>query len=110
MEGPDTTINAATNAEGHGGDIVVRVQRASLLEGATIKTQTGSADPNAPAAATVTVQGLRAAWLGSPSQDLGPASSPKPPAELGRPGDVTVESNAVSLTDGAVIQAGIIDS
>ena len=34
MEGPDTTINASTNAEGRGGDIVVRVQqRQSLRRG-----------------------------------------------------------------------------
>lgn len=109
MEGPDTTINAATNAEGHGGDIVVRVQRASLLEGATIKTLTGSADPNAPAAATVTVQGLNGRMADSVALS-GPGSGIVSETTGGaRSGHVTVESNSVSLTDGAVIQTGVID-
>ena len=65
-----------------------------LSGGATITTLTGSADPNAPAAATVTVQGLRGreAWrILSPFQDWVPASSPIPPA-LARAGDVAVHA------------------
>jgi filamentous hemagglutinin family protein len=108
MEGPDTTINAATNSEGRGGDIVVRVQHASLLEGATIKTLTGSATPNAPEAATVTVQGLgelKAVSVALSGFGSGIVSETTGSA---RSGHVTVESSAVSLTDGAVLQTGTL--
>ena len=108
MEGPDTTIITSTNADGRGGDMVVRVQHASLLEGATIKTLTGSADPNAPAAATVTVQGLNG--LMADFVDLsGPGSGiVSETTGSARSGHVTVEANRVSLTDGAVIQTGTL--
>ena len=109
MEGPDTTINAATNAEGHGGDIVVKVQSASLLEGATIKTLTGSADLNAPAAATVTVQGLNGRMADSVALSGTGSGIVSETTGGARSGHVTVESNSVSLTNGAVIQTGAID-
>jgi large exoprotein involved in heme utilization and adhesion len=90
--------------------MVVRVQHASLLEGATIKTLTGAADPNAPAAATVTVQGLQGAGSMADSVTLSGLGSGIVSETTGsaRSGHVTVESNAVSLTDRAVIQTGTL--
>ncbi len=76
-------IEASTNGVGHGGDIVVSVQHASLLEGATIRTITGSADPNAPAAATVTVQGLNGRMASSVAlSGIGSGIISETPAQL----------------------------
>ena len=111
MDGPDTTINASTTDVGRGGDIVVSVQHASLSGGATIKTLTGSGDPNAPAAATVTVQGCREMGSMADSVALSGFGSGivSEPTGSARSGDVAVHAKTVSLTDGAVIQTGTLD-
>ena len=69
---------------------------------------TGSADPNAPAAATVTVQGLSGEGSMADSVDLSGSDSGIVSETIGtaRSGDVAVHAKAVSLTDGAVIQTG----
>ena len=115
MEGAATTVNATANDVGRGGDIVVSVQRASLLGGATIKTLTAAADLNAPAGASITVQGLQGA--GSMMADSVALSglgsgiiSDAGGANTVRAGDVAVHAKTVSLTDGAVIQAGTQDT
>jgi hypothetical protein len=103
-----TTINASTTDVGRGGDIVVGVQHASFSGGATIKTFTGSADLNAPAAATVTVQGLQGAGSMADSVALSGFGSGIVSETLGtaRSGDVAVHAKTVSLMDEAVIQTG----
>ena len=113
MEGDLTTVNTESIAEGRGGNIVVRVQQARLSDGATIKTLTGSADPNAPAAATVKVQGLgepkavSVALSGVGSSGFGSGIVSETTGSA-RSGNVTVQSKTVSLTDGAVIQTGTV--
>ncbi len=108
MDGAATYFASTTNGVGLPGDIVVGVQHATLSGGATITTLSGSADSNASAAARVTVQGLgdpenmadsvALSGLGSGivSDTQGQASA----------GDVAVHAKTLSLTDGAVIQAG----
>src|SRR2546428_333620 len=52
------TVNSSTFGTGLGGDIKVNVQQLSLSGGVTITSHTDSADVNAAAGGTVTVQGL----------------------------------------------------
>ena len=108
MEGADTTVQASTTGVGHGGDVVVRVQQARLSDEATIRTSTGSADPNAPAAATVTVQGLNGHMADSVALSGFGSGIVSETTGSARSGNVTVESNRVSLTNGAVIQTGTL--
>ena len=112
MEGAATTINASTTDVGRGGDIVVSVQHASLSGGATIKTLTNSFDDNAPAGGSVTVQGLSGEGSMADSVALSGIGSGIVADTQGgvSSGDVTVHAKTVSLTDGAVIQAGTLDT
>ena len=114
MEGAATTINASTTDVGRGGDIVVSVQHASLSGGATIKTLTTSGDPNAQAGATVTVQGLQGAGSKADSVALSGLGSgivsDAGGADTVSAGDVAVHAKTISMTDGAVIQAGTVDT
>jgi filamentous hemagglutinin family protein len=114
MDGAATTINTSTTELGRGGDIVVSVQHASLLGGATIKTLTTTGDPNAPAGATVTVQGLQGAGSMADSVALSGLGSgiiaDAQGANTVSAGDVAVHAKSVSLTDGAVIQSGTQDT
>ena len=108
LDGAATTVNAEAADVGGGGDIAVNVQHASLSGGATIKTSTGSADPNAPAAATVTVQGLLGVGSMADSVALSGSGSGIVSDTQGtaRSGDVAVHAKTVILTEGAVIQTG----
>ncbi|UVT21379.1 MAG: filamentous hemagglutinin N-terminal domain-containing protein [Nitrospira sp.] len=108
MDGAATTVNAQATDVGRGGDIVVSVQHATLSSGATILTSTGSADPNAPAAATVKVQGLSGAGSMADSVDLSGSNSGIVSDTIGtaRSGDVAVHAKTVILREGAVIQTG----
>jgi filamentous hemagglutinin family protein len=108
MDGLTTTVNASANDVGRGGDIVARVLQASLSGGATIITQNFTADPNAQAVGTVTVQGLQGAGSMADSVDLSGIGSGIVSDTFGqaRAGDVAVHAKTVSLTNGAVIQAG----
>ena len=109
MDGAGTAIKAESADVGRGGDILVGLQQARFSGGATIRTLTGSGDPNAPSAATVTVQGLNGRMADSVTLS-GPGSGIVSETTGGaRSGHVTVESNSVSLIDGAVIQTGAID-
>ena len=114
MEGAATTVNATANDVGRGGDIVVSVQHASLLGGATIKTLTNSNEDNAPAGGRVTVQGLQGAGSMADSVVLSGLGSgiisDAQGADTVRAGDVAVHAKTVSLTDGAVIQTGTLDT
>ena len=76
--------------------------------GRPLQLITGSADPNAPAAATVTVQGLSGEGSMADSVDLSGSGSGIVSDTIGaaRSGDVAVHAKTVILTDGAVIQTG----
>ncbi|UVT14835.1 MAG: filamentous hemagglutinin N-terminal domain-containing protein [Nitrospira sp.] len=108
MDGAATTVNAEATDVGRGGDIVVSIQHATLSSGATIKTSTGSADPNAPAAATVKVHGLSGAGSMADSIDLSGSDSGIVSDTIGaaRSGDVAVHARTVMLKEGAAIQTG----
>jgi filamentous hemagglutinin family protein len=114
MEGAATTVNTQATDVGRGGGIVVSVQHASLSAGATIKTLTITGDPNAPAGASVTVQGLGAPGDMADSVALSGLGSgivsDAQGADTVSAGDVSVHAKSIILTDGAVIQAGTLDT
>ncbi|MGQ0557086.1 MAG: two-partner secretion domain-containing protein [Nitrospiraceae bacterium] len=114
MEGAATTVKSETTGVGRGGDIVVNVQHASLSGGATIKTLTFSNEDNAPAGGSVTVQGLQEAGSMADSVALsglgsGIVSDAQGAGTISA-GDVTVHAKTIRLADGAVIQAGTLDT
>lgn len=106
MDGVDTTISASTIDVGHGGDVVVSVQQASLSGGAIIKTQTSSAQ----AGPTLTLQGLQGAGKMADSVVVSGLGSGiiSESSGTGRAGDIAVHAMTVSLADEAVIQAGTL--
>ena len=108
MDGAGTTVNTTASDVGHGGDIVLSVGQARLSRGATIITQTNSADLNALEGGTVTVQGWQGVGSKADSVALSGFGSGivSDTLGVGRSGDVAVHAKTVSLTDGAVIQAG----
>ena len=108
MDGTGTTVKAESADVGRGGDIVVGVQEAALSGGATISTVTGSADPNAPAAATVTLQGLSGVGSRAEAIDLSGSASGIVSDTIGvaRSGDVALHARTITLREGAVIQTG----
>jgi filamentous hemagglutinin family protein len=114
MEGAATTVKSETTGVGRGGDIIVNVQHASLSGGATIKTLTFSNEDNAPAGGSVTVQGLQGAGSMADSVALsglgsGIVSDAQGAGTISA-GDVTVHAKTIRLADGAVIQAGTLDT
>jgi filamentous hemagglutinin family protein len=110
MDGAATTVKAETSGVGRGGDIVVSVQHAHLSGGARIFPQTNSSDINAQPGPTLTVQGLEGAGSMADSVVLSGFGSGIVSDSFGaaRAGDVVVHAKTVSLTDGAVIQAGTV--
>lgn len=109
MDGTATSVNTQATGVGRGGDIVVSIRRAGFSGGATILTSTGNADPNAPAAATVTVQGLSGAGSMADSVEVsGSGSGLLSDTQVAavRSGDVALHARTVRLTDRAVIQTG----
>ena len=100
-------IEASTLGTGPGGDIVVSVQQASISGGAVILSNTDFGDPLGGAGGTITVQGLDGEGLKADSLTLAQGSGIISKAfGEGRLGDIVVHAKTVSLTDGAVIQAG----
>lgn len=108
MDGAGTTVKAEAADVGRGGDIVVGIRDAAFSGGATIQTVTGSADPNAPAAATVTVQGLSGTESMADAVDLSGTNSGinSDTTGVARSGDVAVHARTITLREGAVIQTG----
>lgn len=108
MDGAGTTVKAEAADVGRGGDIVVGIRDATFSGGATIQTVTGSADPNAPAAATVTVQGLSGTESMADAVDLSGTNSGinSDTTGVARSGDVAVHARTITLREGAVIQTG----
>lgn len=108
MDGAGTTVKAEAADVGRGGDIVVGIRDAAFSGGATIQTVTGSADPNAPAAATVTVQGLSGTGSMADAVDLSGTDSGIVSETTGtaRSGDVAVHARTITLREGAAIKTG----
>jgi len=108
MDGAATNVKAEATDVGRGGDIVISVQQAGFSGGATILTSTGSGDPNAPAAATVTVQGLSGTGSRADAVDLSGTNSGiiSDTTGVARSGDVAVHARTITLREGAVIQTG----
>ena len=108
MEGVATTVSTTAGDVGRGGDIVVGVQQASLSGGATITSHTILTDLGAGEGGTVTVQGLQGAGSKADSLTLAGVRSGIIAETFGTglPGNIEVQAKTVSLTDGAVIEAG----
>jgi len=100
-------IDSSTLGTGRGGDIVARVQQASLSGGATITSHTVSSDPDAGAGGTVTVQGLEGPGSKASSVVLsGENTGIVSDSASGVPGDLTVDAGTLTVTNGAVLAAG----
>ncbi|MFZ1804527.1 MAG: hypothetical protein WAU05_11435, partial [Nitrospira sp.] len=112
MEGAATTVKSETTDVGRGGDIVVSVRHANLSGGARIFAQTNISDINAQPGPTLTVQGLQGARSMANSVVLLGSGSGIVSDSFGTPraGDVAVHAKTISLADGAVIQAGTLDT
>jgi filamentous hemagglutinin family protein len=112
MDGAATSVNTSTTEAGRGGDIVVSVRHANLSGGARLFAQTNNSDINAQPGPTLTVQGLEGAGsLADSVVLLGSGSGIVSDTQgFASSGDVAVHAKTVSLTDGAVIQAGTLDT
>ena len=112
MDGAATTINSSANDVGRGGDIVLNVQQASLSGGATITTLTVSGDLNAQPGPSLTVQGLQGAGTRADSVVLSGSGSGIVSDSSGtaRAGDIAMQAKTITLTEGAVIQAGTLNT
>ncbi|HSL04500.1 MAG TPA: filamentous hemagglutinin N-terminal domain-containing protein, partial [Nitrospiraceae bacterium] len=112
LSGHDTndvvsTISSSTAGTGHGGDIVVAVQRLRVIDGATITSGTSSTEGSAGAGGTVTVQGLeRPGTMASSVLLSGPNTGIVSDSGLGVPGEITVNAETLTITNGAAIAAG----
>jgi filamentous hemagglutinin family protein len=108
--GVASTINSGTFGTGGGGDIVLSVQRASLSDGATIASTTAFGEPAAgeAEAGNITVQGLGGDRSKADSLTIEGLRSgiTTDSFGLGRPGEIEVHANRVSLIEGAVIEGG----
>jgi large exoprotein involved in heme utilization and adhesion len=103
-----SAITSETFQIGLGGDIVVSFQNASLSGEATIASRTAFADPAAAAGGTITLQGLDGPGTKADALTLAGFRTGiiSDTFGSGSPGDVGVHAETVSLTGGAVIEAG----
>ncbi|MBI5315399.1 MAG: filamentous hemagglutinin N-terminal domain-containing protein [Nitrospirae bacterium] len=107
----DLDSDGVVDVTGRGGDIVVAVQRLSILGGASITSSTGSSVDGAAAGGTVTVQGLEGSGSRASSVVLsGQTTGIVSDSALGLPGDLIVNAGTLTITNGAVIAAGTIFS
>ena len=91
---------------GRGGDIVVAVQRLSVVGGASMTSSTTSFNEGAAAGGTVTVQGLEGPGSKAGSVLLSGVAGIVSESALGLPGDLTVNAGTLTITNEAVISAG----
>jgi large exoprotein involved in heme utilization and adhesion len=109
--GSDLDGDGVLDITGRGGDIVVAVQRLSVLGGGSITSRTDGSNDGAAAGGTVTVQGLEGSGSRASSVVLsGLNTGIVSDSALGLPGDITVNAGTLTITNGAVIAAGTIFS
>jgi large exoprotein involved in heme utilization and adhesion len=92
-----------------GGNILIRVQDLRVIEGATITSSTALGETLAVAGGMVTVEGLEGSKPGSvllSGQSSGIVSA----SAAGVPGDLTVNTGTLTITNGAVISTGSAQS
>ena len=105
--GSDLDGDGVLDITGRGGDIVVAVQRLSVLGGASITSRTDGSNDGAAAGGTVTVQGLEGSGSRASSVVLsGLNTGIVSDSALGLPGDITVNAGTLTITNGALIAAG----
>jgi large exoprotein involved in heme utilization and adhesion len=105
--GEASIISSSTAGTGHGGDIVVEVQRLRVVNDATISSSTTSENLIPAAGGTVTVQGLTG--LGSMASSVllsGLNTGIVSDSVKGLSGNVTVNVGTLTITDGAVLSIG----
>jgi large exoprotein involved in heme utilization and adhesion len=104
--GEASIISSSTTGTGHGGDILVEVQKLSVVD-ATISSSTTSENLIPAAGGTVTVQGLTGSGSMASSVLLsGLNTGIFSDSLLGLSGNVTVNAETLTITDGAVISIG----
>lgn len=102
-----SSISSSTGGTGQGGNIVASVQRLRLGDDATISSSTSSEILVPAAGGTVTVQGLAGPGSMASSVRLsGPNTRITTDSSAGVPGDITVNTGTVTITNGAAIASG----
>ena len=106
LNGP-SSISSSTGGTGQGGNIVVSVRDLRVVDGATISSSTSSENLIPAAGGMVTVQGLAGPGSRASSVQLsGPDTRIITDSSAGVPGDITVNTERVTITNGATIAAG----
>ena len=102
-----SSISSSTGGTGQGGNIVVSVRDLRVVDGATISSSTSSENLIPAAGGMVTVQGLAGPGSRASSVQLsGPDTRIITDSSAGVPGDITVNTERVTITNGATIAAG----
>ncbi len=102
-----SSISSSTGGTGQGGNIVVSVRQLRVVDGATISSITSSENLIPAAGGMVTVQGLAGPGsLASSVQLSGPDTRIITDSSAGVPGDITVNADTATITNGAAIAAG----
>lgn len=102
-----SSISSSTGGTGQGGNIVVSVRQLRVVDGATISSITSSENLIPAAGGMVTVQGLAGPGsLASSVQLSGPDTRIITDSSIGVPGDITVNADTVTITNGSAIAAG----
>ena len=106
--GDTASINASTFGDGLGGTIDLAIQQLHITGGATVTSHTDSIGLGAAAGGTITVHGLAGEGSKADSVTLSGPNTGLISETFGtaKLGDITVRAKTISLTDGAVIQAG----
>jgi filamentous hemagglutinin family protein len=106
----DLDGDGVVDITGRGGDIVVVIQRLSILGGASLRSSADSNNADAAAdGGTVTVQGLGGLGSKANSVELSGESSgifSISSSGSGLPGDIIVDAGILTVTNGAFIAAG----
>ena len=108
----DLNGDGVVDITGRGGDIVVAIQRLSILGGASIASSAVNSTEGAAAdGGTVTVRGLDGSGSKAGSVLLsGLTSGIVSDSFFGVPGDITVNAGTLTVTNGAAIAAGSASS
>jgi filamentous hemagglutinin family protein len=101
-----SNVTSSSFGPGSNGNIIVSVQGASLSNGGSIRSTTNFSSAAGTTGGSITVQGLQGNGSPADSLILDRSGIVSETGGTGRLGDIEVHAKTVSLTNGAVIQAG----